>query len=338
MLPGAGLLAWIVSFFVIGLAGTWLARRYAMHRRLIDEPGERRSHAVATPRGGGISIVAALLLASLALAGWQEEGTWTLPAGAFGLLLVATAGWLDDHRPLSAGLRLLVHAIAAAILAVAVFEDSGSTVFACLVLAATLVLVNVWNFMDGIDGLAATQAIIVAIGYALVAGAQPASLLAVALAAATSGFLPFNFPKARIFLGDVGSGSLGFGLAMILALIISGEEETGLTVQFALLLPLSAFMVDASLTLGKRIVQRKRWWKAHVEHAYQRWAARSNRHVGVTIAFATWTLLGVGLMSWMQSGSAAYIMAVVIAWYLLAVLSWIWLQGRHQAPSEGRNV
>jgi len=332
------LMGWLLLHFGIGLAGTWLARRYALHRRLIDEPGERRSHVVATPRGGGIAIVAALLLALLALAAWHPAQRGLLLSGALGLLLVAAVGWFDDHRPLSAALRLSVHAVAAVALALAVHERDGGPLAAGLVFLLALILVNVWNFMDGIDGLAASQAILVAVGYALSIDDPVAVLLAFALMAATCGFLPFNFPKARIFLGDVGSGSLGFGLAVILAIAVSARREPPSLVQFALLLPLSAFLIDASLTLAKRIVKGDRWWTAHVEHAYQRWAARIRGHVVVTTAYATWTVLGVGLMIWVQSGSGALIMASVLAWHLSAVIAWIWLQGRGRVPPEGRRA
>ena len=338
MLSGASLLGWIAVHFMIGLAGTWIARRYALHRRLLDEPGERRSHVVATPRGGGVSIVVALLLAFLALAVWRADRSAVLLAGGSGLLLVAAVGWIDDHRPLSAALRLLVHAAAAGILAAAVYQETDSLAVACVVFAIALILVNVWNFMDGIDGLAASQAVIVALGYVLCMADQVASAAALALAAATCGFLPFNFPKARIFLGDVGSGSLGFGLATLLALEVSARPERPSMVQFVFLVPLSAFMVDASLTLMKRIVRGERWWTAHVEHAYQRWAARSQGHVVVTTVYAIWTMMGVGLMLSVQSASAVTIMASVIAWHLLAAFAWIRLRGRGRVSSQGRRA
>jgi UDP-N-acetylmuramyl pentapeptide phosphotransferase/UDP-N-acetylglucosamine-1-phosphate transferase len=338
MPSGAGLLGWIAIYFMIGLAGTWIARRYAMHHRLLDEPGERRSHAVATPRGGGISVVAALLLAFLALATWRTDRSVLLLASGSGLLLVATVGWIDDHRPLSAPLRLLVHAAAAGILAVAVYQENGSLTGACIVFAVALILVNVWNFMDGIDGLAASQAVIVALGYALCMVDQVAFAAALALAAATCGFLPFNFPKARIFLGDVGSGSLGFGLATLLALEVAAKPSPPSMVQFVFLVPLSAFMIDASLTLMKRIVRGERWWTAHVEHAYQRWAARSQGHVVVTTAYAIWTAMGVGLMLSVQWLSALAIMTSVFAWHLVAVFAWIRLQGRGRVSSQGRKA
>src|SRR5687768_14092488 len=103
---------WLALFSAIGAIGTWLARTYAVQRNLVDHPGERRSHSAATPRGGGIAVVAALLVATLALAMRDPLRAMQLVGFALGLTLVAGIGWWDDHRPLPAWLRLGVHAIA----------------------------------------------------------------------------------------------------------------------------------------------------------------------------------------------------------------------------------
>lgn len=209
------MLYWLVLHFAIGLAGTWLAREYAVRRELIDHPGERRSHDVPTPRGGGVAIVIALLVAACVL-GWRNPQEIVLIAGfVIGLLLVAGVGMVDDHKPLSPWLRLGVQALAAVVLALAVAGTSGNLSVSLIAFVAVMVLTNVWNFMDGINGIAATQAALVAGGLILVIGGVW-TWVAVALFAACLGFLPFNFPKARIFLGDVGSGALGYAIATLL--------------------------------------------------------------------------------------------------------------------------
>ena len=114
------MLAWMLIHFALGAAGTWLARRYALNRDLVDQPGERRSHAVSTPRGGGIAIVVALLVACAALAIRLPGQTWMLAAWGVGHVLVGGGGWLDHHRPSSPWVRLGVHALAAAVFAAAV--------------------------------------------------------------------------------------------------------------------------------------------------------------------------------------------------------------------------
>lgn len=133
-----------------------------------------------------------------------------------GLLIVAGIGWWDDHKPLSPWLRLVVQGVAALALAAGAGWESGQWLPALLAFGAAMVLVNVWNFMDGINGLASGQAALAALGYAALLTGEW-HWLALALLAGCVGFLPFNFPRARIFLGDVGSGALGYVLAALLA-------------------------------------------------------------------------------------------------------------------------
>ncbi|MCA1714611.1 MAG: glycosyltransferase family 4 protein [Gammaproteobacteria bacterium] len=319
----ASLAAWLALHLAIGVFGTWWARRYALRRQLLDQPGERRSHAIATPRGGGLSIVVAGLVALVWLALREPSQTIFLGTVGIGLVLVAGIGWRDDHRPLSPWVRLGVHVLAATLLAVAIHQDSGNLLPALAAFGLALVLVNIWNFMDGIDGLAASQALIAAIGYALIGGPGEATWLALALAAACAGFLPFNFPKARVFLGDVGSGTLGYALAIVVSMLATRAQSSWPGLLLLLLLPLSAFAIDAALTLGARILRRERWWTPHVEHAYQRWARRSGRHLVVTLAYAGWSILAIAMMLAASAQDVAFMMLTVVAWHLLGIGVWI---------------
>lgn len=314
----ASLVAWIALHALLAAGGTWLARRYALSRRLVDQPGERRSHASATPRGGGIAIVAALLVALCTLAWRLPMAVPQLAAFALGLLLVAGVGWIDDHRPLSPWLRLAVHAIAAALLALACVVAGTSLATALLGAALALVLVNVWNFMDGIDGIATSQALLVSAAIAAATGGTAVSWLALALAAACAGFLPFNFPRARIFMGDVGSGALGYALAGLVAM--AGPASPAAWAWLAL--PLSAFAIDATLTLATRIVRGERWWTPHVGHLYQRLARAWGGHRGVTAVYAAWTLGALLLMWIVRTQHAPGIMAAFTAWYLAGTVAW----------------
>lgn len=319
------LVAWLMASFALGAALTALARAYALRRRLIDHPGERRSHAAATPRGGGLSIVLVLLLACGAMTLWWPGQAGAIGLAALGLALVAGIGWVDDHRPLSAGLRLAVHGIAGALLAAAVRLAGGNVADQILAFAAAVVLTNVWNFMDGINGLAAGQAMLVAAAYALMAGQGPVFWLGLALAAAAAGFLPFNFPRARIFLGDVGSGALGYALAGLYAgATLGGSPATRLL----LLLPLLPFLLDASLTLLSRMVRGEAWWTAHVEHSYQHWARRSG-HVRVSLAYAGAALLVIALMFGARSLGGAGIMFMYVMLLPAGGLSW-WKLRKHR--------
>jgi len=310
---------WLLAGAAIGCAGTWLAKRYALRRNLLDQPGERRSHRVATPRGGGISIVAVMLAALAVLALESPGAAMALGCAAFGLALVAAVGWIDDHRPLSPWLRLAMHALAGMALAVAVHLQGGGWLDAALAFVAAVVLTNVWNFMDGIDGLAASQAALVAAAWALFAGQGPVFWLGMALAAGLCGFLPFNLPRARIFLGDVGSGALGYALAGLLALAALGGDPGR---RILLTLPLLPFLVDASLTLSARILRGEAWWQAHVQHAYQAWSRVRGSHLPVTVAYAMATLLACAVMLWMRSFETGLIMFMYMTLLLAGGLSW----------------
>jgi UDP-N-acetylmuramyl pentapeptide phosphotransferase/UDP-N-acetylglucosamine-1-phosphate transferase len=322
---------WLAFAFLVALAGTWLARRYALRNAMLDLPGERRSHATATPRGGGIAIVAAML-PMLAWVAWLEPAHGpTMAAIGTGTLLVAGIGWIDDHRPLSPGLRFAVHGIAAGLLGWALLALGAGTGRAACGFGLALVLVNVWNFMDGIDGLAASQALLAALGYALFAAAgSPVAWLALGLVAACAGFLPFNLPKARIFLGDVGSGALGYLLAALASLLLARIpwEQAPL-----LLLPLLAFGIDSGLTLGRRLLRGERWWQPHVQHAYQRWA-RARGHGRVAMAYFTWSALALAVMFAGRTRSFAFIMVAVGISCLAATAIWWRLQSM-ESPAGG---
>lgn len=319
------MLVWLALFFAIGAAGTWLARRYAVQRDLLDHPGERRSHSTATPRGGGMAIVLALLVAACALAARYPWQVPLLAAFVVGLVLVAGIGLIDDHRPLSPWLRLAVHVLAAAVLAIAAAATFGNLWVALVAFIAALVLTNVWNFMDGINGLAASQAAIIAGGFAWLGGGGAWGWLAVAFGAACLGFLPFNFPRARIFLGDVGSGALGYSLAALLVVAIGGHRLSWLPV---LLLPISAFLIDAGLTLSRRLLRGERWWTPHTQHAYQAWARQSGSHAWPTVAYGVWTLVGVVAMVLLRTMPAFFMLAGSVAWYMSGAFLWWCLQRR----------
>lgn len=332
-------IAWFAGALVASAAVTWLALRYARRRGLLDQPGERRSHAVATPRGGGISITVVVLAALVAMGWLYPQLRPVLQAGALGLVLVAAVGWIDDHRPLSARLRLLAHALSAALLAGALLMSGHGLLVAAIAFVAVLVLVNVWNFMDGIDGLAASQAAIAALAYALLAGTgTPAGLLGLALAGACCGFLPFNFPRARIFLGDVGSGSLGQALALLVVLVmLAPGEEGGRAGWLLLVLPLATFLVDATLTLGRRILRREAWWQPHVQHAYQVWSRRLGHHAPVTLLYAGWSAAAVALMFGMTlvNGTFIIVSAAAVGWCAVSAAVWLAVQGVSR-DGEGR--
>ncbi len=316
-------LPWLVAAAAIAAAGAWLARRHALRHGLLDQPGERRSHVVPTPRGGGVGIVVAWILACAVLG---IAGRLPVPlavAAVCGTLLVGGAGYADDHRPLSPWLRLAAHVAAGLVLAAGLLGAGAAPWLALLALACVPVMVNVWNFMDGIDGLATSQAGLAALGFAFLSHGQQAAIPALLLVAACLGFLPFNFPRARIFLGDVGSGALGFALATLAMLLLFEAGEDALPGILPLtFLPVSAFLIDASLTLAWRMVRREKWWIAHVEHAYQRLAARIGSHGPVTLAYGIWTAGALSLAVLMAGSGFTFKLAVAASCIAAGTLAW----------------
>lgn len=311
---------WMLLHFMISALVVWGALRYAIHRRLMDEPGERRSHVIATPRGGGVGMMVAIMLGGIGLAIMVPE--WRLEFSLFllGLVLVAGVGWWDDHKPLSPWFRLGVQMLAAGLLAVAAWHVTGIWWHAMLVFGWAMILTNIWNFMDGINGLACTQAIIAAL---LVVFYYPSPLgwMAGGLLASCAGFLPFNFPHARIFMGDVGSGGLGFALAGILAFAIPQSPVPGVL----LLLPLAPFLVDAGFTLVGRILRGERWWLPHVGHLYQQ-ISRRQGHAWTTLGYATFSLGGVLLALLVSNDGIFAAVPVVIGWYIVVFMLWVGLR------------
>jgi len=263
---------------------------------MLDLPNERSSHVRPTPRGGGLSIVL-VVLAGTALAWWLGvlEGS---VAGAVlgGGAAVAAIGWVDDHVGVSRRHRAIVHLIAAT-LAVALLGGMESVRYgtgaldlgpAGSILAVLLLawLINLYNFMDGIDGLAGGEAVIVGLAggaLALAAGAHGVATLSLLTAGAAAGFLLWNWPPARIFMGDVGSSFLGY----IFGVIAIGSERAGAAPLLVWVLLLGVFIFDATVTLARRIVRGETWYRAHRSHAYQRavQSGWSHRRVTVGILF-----------------------------------------------------
>jgi UDP-N-acetylmuramyl pentapeptide phosphotransferase/UDP-N-acetylglucosamine-1-phosphate transferase len=319
--------------FALSAASVWAAIRYARRRRLIDLPGQRRSHRVPTPRGGGIGIVAAILLVGLALAATSAAAPmppflWLLPAVA----AIALVGWIDDHGGLAARTRLATHCAAAAWALAAPFWLGGAAPlppgwpYAALLPVLLLALawsVNLHNFMDGIDGLLAMQSLFVfaTVAWLLQAdGSAPALPYLSVWAAAVAGFVPFNFPRARIFMGDVGSGVLGFlvGVAVLWQL---AEPQVAWP---SGIVACSAFVADATCTLLSRMLRGRRWYSAHREHLYQ-WLARSGfSHAQVVALYMSWNLLIVlPVVYCMNRASVPHAPALLAGGvYALAVVLW----------------
>ena len=344
-------LALALGALLVAALATGFSIRYAHRRRMLDLPGQRRSHSVPTPRGGGIGIVLAILACLGTLSAFLESGSGSPASMALvaSITLVALVGWIDDHRGLSAGIRIVAHALAVALLAwpvLGLLPDLAGTsawpwVVAGLLVGGGAVLwsINLHNFMDGIDGLLASHALFVFAALALIcldAGRIAEAQLIGLFAAATLGFLPFNFPQARVFMGDVGSGVLGLLIVVAIGWMIAALPN-GL--EYGLIAS-SAFVVDSTATLLSRMFSGRRWYSAHREHLYQ-WLVRSGfNHVRVTLLYVGWNLLVVTpALLWVATSAEQRATtartALVIVYALASVL---WIVGKRYCLSMNRRA
>ncbi len=275
-------IAWLllaVGAFTATAVLTGSARDYALRRSLLDIPNERSSHEIPTPRGGGLAIAVVVLSAVVALGSIGELPTNITAAFAGGGFLVAVIGWMDDHRSVPALWRACIHLLAAfwALYWLGGFPhwEAGITTVRLGWIGTLLAglgitwLTNLYNFMDGTDGLAGIQGACAGVMGALLLAlnGQPGiAAVSLALAASCAGFLLWNWPPAKIFMGDVGSYVVGYSFA-VLALV---SESTGALLVLSWFILLSVFVCDATLTLIQRMLSGERWYAAHRSHAYQR--------------------------------------------------------------------
>lgn len=320
-----------VSLFLTGAL-----RRYALARSLMDIPNGRSSHSVPTPRGGGVAIVlsflAALpLLESVGVLAWPVM--WALlGAGAW----IAMVGFLDDHGHIAARWRLLAHFIGAGwalgwlggLPPLVVFGFDLELGWLGYALAAFYLvwLLNLYNFMDGIDGIASVEAICVCLGGALLyllVGEGTAALAPLLLAVAVAGFLFWNFPPARIFMGDAGSGFLGIALG-VLSLQAAWVAPQLL---WSWLILLGVFTVDATWTLFRRLLRGEKVYEAHRSHAYQYASRQFGKHLPVTLAVAMLNLFWLlPIALWVGLGGVDGAPGLLVAYLPL-----VWLAVRFKA-------
>jgi UDP-N-acetylmuramyl pentapeptide phosphotransferase/UDP-N-acetylglucosamine-1-phosphate transferase len=322
-------MGWLLTSLLITLLLVRGAIVYAHRRGMLDHPGQRRSHRLPTPRGGGIGIVVAMLVC-LPGALWSQPAAWppSVIAGLLSaLLLVALAGWWDDHRALPVLPRLGAQVLAVGVFSLALLTTGLSWWWLPLLLIGGVWSINLHNFMDGIDGLLAQQAIFVCGGLALLAWgvAQPALALATAaLATAALGFWYYNRPLARIFMGDVGSGSVGL---LIFAFSAMLWRQNHALLWPALILS-SAFVVDASLTLLTRMWRGRRWYTAHREHLYQWLVRRGGTHARADAIYLGWNLLIAAPLAWLAWSHLRMALPITMVVYLGAAAAWLALKRR----------
>jgi UDP-N-acetylmuramyl pentapeptide phosphotransferase/UDP-N-acetylglucosamine-1-phosphate transferase len=335
-LPVPEILTFAVSL-PAGLAATYLATGWLSRRRILDHPNARSSHSQAVPRGAGLLLTPLILLiwAGLALAGIGSNALW-LPIGAAVFLLALS--WTDDRHGLPAAVRLLGHCAAVFIGLIAmpadalVFQGVLPPVADRIMTGLAWVwFINLYNFMDGIDGIAGIETLCLGLGLALLPKFAPAldapasdAALALALAGTALGFLVWNWHPARIFLGDSGSVPFGFLLGwLLLSAAWRGQWAA------ALILP-AYYLADATLTLLRRLFKGEKIWQAHRQHFYQRAVQGGASHARVVslVLIANIVLIALALASIREPRPALIGGAAAVA-ALLLMLS-------HLAARTGR--
>lgn len=316
---GHGLAALVVSGALAPVALLALRRG-----QVLDHPSPRSSHASPVPRGGGIAPAVGALVALVAAASVGSGDRWTicLGAGVFGLV-----GLLEDLVGVPALRRLAAQVVVAALVAALLLHRVSGPAVGRLAVAVLVVLwlvgfVNAFNFMDGIDGISVVQAVGAGVTWFLVGNHLHSSTLTVGgavAAGAALGFAPFNLPRARMFLGDVGSYFLGAWLAVVAVVGL----RAGVPPE-AVLAPLTLYAADTGTTLLRRVARGERWYLPHRDHAYQRlgdagWShLQASAVVGACIA-ACGALGAVSLSGSVPARVAADVaVAAVLAGYLLA--------------------
>jgi UDP-N-acetylmuramyl pentapeptide phosphotransferase/UDP-N-acetylglucosamine-1-phosphate transferase len=285
---------------LISVSATGMVLKYLQKKAILDHPNERSSHSIPTPRGGGIGVLIAVIPTILLIQVFSPQpldGYLVVLLCAFGLALLS---WLDDLYTLGAGIRFLTQIICVALcLYFLPSPEQGYLGGFLPILAEKIILglgwvwfINLFNFMDGIDGISGVEIMSIAIGITLLSLIQSLNVefaqMGLIFSAAALGFLKWNWHKAKVFMGDVGSVPMGFMLGWILILL----AKEGLFIA-ALILALY-YLMDATITLIKRALKKEKVWQAHREHFYQMAVKSGMAHDSIVIRIAVLNLCLIG--------------------------------------------
>lgn len=337
-MPEGARWVWIAAITAGAALCTWVAIRMllpVLRAKALDRPNARSSHVIPTPRGGGIAILAVTLPGWCAASYLDLNGIGPELAIVFAVTGLATVSWIDDQRSIRPGFRFVAQGIFVVIGLLILPADrlgfGGVLPLALdrlITALAWLWFINLFNFMDGIDGLAGSETISICLGITLCAGlgavdsrALPEALI---LLGASAGFLVWNWPPAKVFLGDVGSAPLGYLLGWLLVrLWLAGHWAS------AIILPLY-FVADATSTLVLRVARGERVWQAHRDHFYQQAIRRGFSHTEVTgrVILLNVVLIGLAVVA-MAYPWASLAIALVLTMTTFAVFS----RGKAQCAS-----
>lgn len=300
-----------IAAFMITALLTWVWIKIALERQIHDPPERRRLHQSFVPRAGGIGIAVVMSLSSLLFLKLSRDigSPWMLISMA--IISYGILGFWDDLQPMRSSRKLFLHIFVGLILFLLImFQLSLGLKLAIIITLSYLVLVNVWNFMDGSNGMIGVQSFLCAIGFLGLSQSHTAThYFAIILAACCIGFLPFNFPVARVFLGDVGSHVLG-AAAVSLALLAYGESQW---TAMEILSLFSALWIDAVLTFLRRALRGFNVSQSHRSHLYQYAIRRGKSHMTLCVYYAIWTLAVILVIGFSRQFSEPGQLIVLIA-------------------------
>jgi UDP-N-acetylmuramyl pentapeptide phosphotransferase/UDP-N-acetylglucosamine-1-phosphate transferase len=308
-----------ILIFIISIFITFFFRKWALRKSILDLPNERSSHSVATPRGGGIAIVVSFYLGLIVLFITKNIDQTLFLALLPGLAL-AIAGFIDDIKGLSHKTRLLVHFLCAVSALIflkgfqPLFGNGLFWIWSIIGLIGIVWFINLYNFMDGSDGFASMEAIAVSLAFWFFTK-DPIFLL---LIFSVAGFLVWNWPKAKIFMGDIGSTVLGF-VIIVLGLYFHNKNVVNFNIW---LLITALFWFDATYTLLIRIIQKENFITAHKNHAYQKIIQNGFTHLHTLIAGFGFNIVFfiLAILSWYNILNPVVSLAIVIfIWSLILI-------------------
>ena len=324
----------VASAFFFSAAGCYVARYLLTLNAVMDEPNERSNHQIPVPRGGGIAVILSAVSFLFMVA--------TPPTLLIAALGIATISFLDDREGVSIKWRLLIQIMAVTLLFIPngivdiyfdgpIFQGLFSPMIDKFMAGFLLIgFMNLFNFMDGIDGITGAQTIAIGVGLFILSlfatGIKILGLEGLVLAAAAAGFLMLNWHPAKLFLGDVGSVALGFLLGfLLLQLAAIGYWQA------ALILP-AYYLVDGGLTFLKRLLSGQKVWQAHSQHAYQKAVRAGYSHDWVVkrISFLNVALIILAILTTLENASSLYL---TIGAYGLSFFIWLQLS-RAKKPAK----
>jgi glycosyltransferase WbpL len=337
------LISLLMAVAIVSGLVTNFIRYISIKKNLYDIPNARSSHDIPKPKGGGLSIVLILLITIGNLFFNHQIASNISMSLLIGLSLVAIVGFIDDYKNLPVLIRAVAYVLAAVLSihligGVSVLSINNYQIqlnqFGCFLAVLFVVwITNLYNFMDGTDGFAAIQTICTGLfcGVLLYLSAHtPYAIFLFSLVASTIGFLYWNWSPAKIFMGDVGSCTIGF-LFAVLSLYTEKEEMLSISVWLILLAP---FIGDATFTLFKRINKKEKWYKAHNSHAYQKLYQLGISHSELAIALFITNIIILWPIAYFAHSYKNLELTMLVSAYCIIGIIWLIVQNKHHKQNQ----